>query len=81
MLQVARFAVEVVAVAKSTLVDMEDPTRGCIHLRVGFHSGPVVSAVIGNKHPKWTLYGAAASARAAISEQGRSGNLVPQAIR
>ena len=39
--RLARFAVEAVAAAAGTLVDEDDPAKGCVRIRVGLSSGPV----------------------------------------
>ena len=31
--------------------------KGCVQIRVGFHSGPVVSNVIGSLNPRYGLFG------------------------
>ena len=38
---------EAVAAARETLIDEDDPSRGTVSIRVGFHSGPVVANVVG----------------------------------
>lgn len=39
----AEFAIDIVKAANKVLIDKSDPTRGFVNIRVGFHSGPVVS--------------------------------------
>jgi hypothetical protein len=55
--RIAEFAVEAVAVAANILIDEDDPSAGCLHIRVGFHSGQVVSNVIGSLNPRYGLFG------------------------
>ena len=31
-------------------VDLEDESKGCINIRVGFHSGPTVAALVSGKY-------------------------------
>lgn len=54
---IAEFAVDAVEAASKTLIDEDDPKMGCIKIRVGFHSGPVVSNVIGSLNPRYSLVG------------------------
>ena len=55
--QIAEYAQDAVRVASKTLIDEENPSIGCIQIRVGFHSGPVVSNVIGSINPRYGLFG------------------------
>ena len=55
--RIAEFAVDMVHEASQILVDDEDPGKGYINIRVGFHSGPVVSNVIGSLNPRYGLFG------------------------
>ena len=36
---IAEMAVDMVLEAKKVLIDTDDPSRGCVNIRVGFHSG------------------------------------------
>ena len=45
--QIAEFAIDLIIEASKILIDDEEPSKGYIKIRVGFHSGPVVSNVIG----------------------------------
>lgn len=49
---IAEFAMDAVEAAGMILIDEDDPKRGYIRIRVGFHSGPVVSNVIGSLNPR-----------------------------
>ena len=44
---IAAFAVDLINEASKILIDEEAPEKGRVNIRVGFHSGPVVSNVIG----------------------------------
>ena len=55
--QVAMFAQDAVAASSKILIDDEDPSKGYVQIRVGFHSGPVVSNVIGSLNPRYGLFG------------------------
>jgi class 3 adenylate cyclase len=54
---IAEFAVDMINEANKILIDEEEPSKGYINIRVGFHSGPVVSNVIGSLNPRYGLFG------------------------
>ena len=53
----ALFAIDLVTEASKILIDEDEPGKGFINVRVGFHSGPVVSNVIGSLNPRYGLFG------------------------
>eukprot|EP00594_Rhizosolenia_setigera_P005967 CAMPEP_0178950414 /NCGR_PEP_ID=MMETSP0789-20121207/6639_1 /TAXON_ID=3005 /ORGANISM="Rhizosolenia setigera, Strain CCMP 1694" /LENGTH=1268 /DNA_ID=CAMNT_0020631137 /DNA_START=75 /DNA_END=3882 /DNA_ORIENTATION=- len=55
--RIAMFALDAVKEANETLIDVDEPSKGFISIRVGFHSGPVVTDVVGSTNPKFTLFG------------------------
>ena len=55
--QAARFAIDLVIEGNKILIDDENPQKGYINIRAGFHSGPVVSNVIGSLNPRYGLFG------------------------
>ena len=57
MKRIAEFAVDMIDEAGKILVDEDEPRKGYISIRVGFHSGPVVSNVIGSLNPRYGLFG------------------------
>ena len=55
--RMAKFALEAIHAAETTLIDLEEPGRGCIRLRVGLHTGSVVTNVVGSKNARFCLFG------------------------
>jgi len=55
--RVAEFALEAVHEASKISIDLDDPSKGHVQIRVGFHSGSVVSNVIGSLNPRYGLFG------------------------
>ena len=55
--RVAAFAIEAVEAANQTVIDEDDPDKGTVNIRVGFHSGSVVADVVGNRNPRFCLFG------------------------
>jgi class 3 adenylate cyclase len=54
---IAEYALEIVEEAGKILIDEDNPLKGFVQIRVGFHSGPVVSNVIGSLNPRYGLFG------------------------
>ncbi|KAG7367635.1 adenylate and guanylate cyclase catalytic domain containing protein [Nitzschia inconspicua] len=55
--RIALWAQDAVVAASKIPVDDEDLSRGYVKIRAGFHSGPVVSNVIGSLNPRYGLFG------------------------
>ena len=55
--RIAEFAIAAVAAANETLIDPDQPGRGSLNVRVGFHCGPCCANVVGNMNPRFCLFG------------------------
>jgi guanylate cyclase len=53
----ASFATDTLKAAACTLVDDDDPSKGYVRINVGFHTGNVVSHVVGSKTPRFSIIG------------------------
>lgn len=52
-----KFSVDTIKAAQETQIDLDDISKGFVEIRVGFHSGPVISDVVGSRLPKFGVFG------------------------
>ena len=53
----AEFSLQALQAAGETLIDEDDPSKGYVKIRIGFHTGPLVADVVGKRNPKYCILG------------------------
>lgn len=71
----AHYAIDALNAATTTLIDEEDPAKGHVQIRIGFHSGPVASHVVGSRNPRYSIIGDTVNIAARLESNSKEGRI------
>lgn len=72
VVRITEFAVDAIQAASETLINLNDTSMGYIQIRIGVHSGPVISQVVGSsQRPTLGIFGDTVSTAARLAFPGR----------